>query len=153
MPIFIINTTNPMKTLTLLSIAVLATTSCIAQKIQDKEVPKEVTSSFEKQFQNTTDHKWEKEHGNYEVEFKQNNTEQSALFDAQGVLIETEIEIPTAQLPAEVLKYIAAKYNNQKIKEAAKITDANGTVTYEAELKGMDVLFDMNGKFIKEVKD
>ncbi len=39
------------------------------------------------------------------------------------------------------------------MKEAAKITDAHGVVTYEAEVKGMDLLFDSAGKFLKEVKD
>ena len=35
----------------------------------------------------------------------------------------------------------------------AKITKANGEMIYEAEIKGKDLLFDMNGNFIEEVKN
>jgi len=41
----------------------------------------------------------------------------------------------------------------KKIKEAAKITDAKGVVTYEAEVTGKDLIFDASGKFLKEIKD
>lgn len=82
-----------------------------------------------------------------------NKTEQSVLFDAQGNLLETEVEIKLTQLPKGVLEYVKANYKGQKVKEAAKISDAKGTLTYEAEIKGMDLLFDSNGKFIKEIKN
>ena len=75
------------------------------------------------------------------------------MFDATGNEVETEVEIELNQLPSGVLKYVKTHYSNQKVKEAAKITDAKGAITYEAELKGMDVLFDSNGIFIKEMKD
>ena len=41
----------------------------------------------------------------------------------------------------------------KNIKEGAKITKADGTVNYEAEVNGTDVIFDASGKFIKEAKD
>ena len=77
----------------------------------------------------------------------------SILMDAQGNIIETEVEIELNQLPKGVLEYVKANYKGQKVKEAAKITDAKGTLTYEAEIKGMDILFDSTGKFIKEIKN
>jgi hypothetical protein len=39
------------------------------------------------------------------------------------------------------------------IENRPKITDAKGSITYEAELKGKDLIFDSKGKFIKETKD
>ena len=96
---------------------------------------------------------WEKEGVNYEVEFKMNKSMQSVLLDAQGSIIETEIEIEISQLPNGVLDYIKVNYKRQSVREAAKVTDTKGTVTYEAEIKGMDLLFDSNGKFIKEIKN
>jgi hypothetical protein len=56
-------------------------------------------------------------------------------------------------LPKGVLEYVKANNQGQNIKEVAKITDAKGTVTYESEIKGMDLLFDSTGKFIKEIKN
>ena len=82
-----------------------------------------------------------------------NKVDNSVLFDAQGNLLETEVEIELNQLPKGVLEYVKANYKGQNVKEAAKITDAKGTVTYEAEIKGMDLLFDNSGKFIKQIKD
>ena len=72
--------------------------------------------------------------------------------DAQGNSIETEVEIELTQLPKGILDYIKIHYAGKQGKEGAKITDAKGTVTYEVEIKGMDLIFDYNGKFIKELK-
>jgi hypothetical protein len=63
------------------------------------------------------------------------------------------VEIKIDELPANAKAYVAKHYAGQKIKEAAKITDSKGVVTYEAEVKGKDLIFDNTGKFLKEVKD
>lgn len=142
-----------MKKSIIIAASVLIITTGHAQKIQEKDVPAEVKSSFAKHFAAAKETKWEKEKGNYEAEFDLNKTEQSALFDAKGTLLETEVEIELSQLPAGVLEYVKAHYANQSVKEAEKMTDSNGTVTYEAEIKGMDLIFDSNGKFVKEIKE
>lgn len=142
-----------MKTAMIITAAALLSTMANAQKIQEKDVPSEVKSSFTKHFAAAKEAKWEKEKGNYEAEFDLNKTEQSALFDAKGSLLETEIEIELSQLPAGVMEYVKAHYANQNVKEAAKITDAAGVITYEAEIKGKDLIFDSTGKFVKELKD
>jgi hypothetical protein len=51
-----------------------------------------------------------------------------------------------------VINYLQANYANKKIKESAKITSAAGIITYEAEVEDKDLIFDGNGKFLKEVK-
>jgi hypothetical protein len=142
-----------MKKLVLMTFAAMITSLTFAQKLQEKDVPTPVKTAFQKNFPHAKVEKWEKEGVNFEAEFELNKTEQSVLFDANGNLLETEVEIKLTQLPKGVLEYVKANYNGQKLKEAAKITDAKGTVTYEAEIKGMDLLFDSNGKFIKEIKN
>ncbi len=77
----------------------------------------------------------------------------AAVYDAKGALQESEITIPVSELPATAAAYMHQHYKGMLIKAAAKITKAGGTINYEAELKGKDVLFDANGKFIKEAKD
>jgi hypothetical protein len=52
-----------------------------------------------------------------------------------------------------MLSYIKTNYKDKKIRESAKITNSTGVVTYEAEVDDKDVIFDSNGKFLKEVKD
>lgn len=141
-----------MKKLALMTVTAMITSLTFAQKLQEKDVPVQVKTAFQKQFPNTKEAKWEKEGNNFEAEFELNNTEQSVLLDAQGNLIETEIEIAVNQLPNGVLDYIKTNYQGEKVKEAAKITDVKGVITYEAEIKGMDLIFDSNGKFVKEIK-
>lgn len=121
-----------------------------AQKISDKEVPAVVKSALQKNYPNAKELKWEKEKGNYEAEFEVNETDYSLLIDASGNILEIEIEIKVDALPAKVKDYITKNYVGQKIKEATKITSSKGVVTYEAELKGKDLIFDSNGNFIKE---
>ena len=87
-----------------------------------------------------------------QASFNLNKTDNSVLMDAQGNIIETEVEIELTQLPKGVLEYVKTHYARKQPKEAAKITDAKGLVTYEVEIKGMDLIFDSNGKFIKELK-
>ena len=121
------------------------------QKKENLKVPSAVEKAFQKNHPNVKA-KWEKEAGQYEAGFKQNGNKMSELYTPAGNLEETEVEIGTKQLPASVSKYIAQqKLGN--IKEAAKITKADGSVLYEAEVKAGDALFDAKGNFIKIQKD
>lgn len=142
-----------MKKLSMSAIAVIVITfSACAQKIDAAKVPAAVKTSFAKQFPGTSV-KWEKEGTKYEAGFKQGGHEMSALFEANGTMEESEMEIPATSLPPAVMSYIKIHYSGVSVKEAAKITKANGEVNYEAEVKGKDLIFDTNGSFIKEVKE
>lgn len=142
-----------MKKTSITMLAMFFATFAFSQKIKEKDVPESVKAAFQKHFPGATEIKWEKESPNYEVEFDRNKTEYSALFDARGDLLETEAEIEISALPKAVADYVNTHYPGKKIKEASKITDAKGTVTYEAEVNKKDLIFDSNGKFIKEEKD
>lgn len=142
-----------MRKLAIVIAAGMMTSFSFAQKLQDKDVPAEVKTAFQKAYPNAKEVKWDKEGGNYEASFDVNKIDNSVLFDGKGNLLETEIEIELNQLPSSIADYVKTHYSGQKIKEGAKITDAKGNITYEAEIKGMDLLFDSNGKFIKEMKD
>lgn len=142
-----------MKKLTLTMVGALITSITFAQKVSDKDVPVGVKSSFQKQYPNVEETKWEIENSNYEAEFEINETDYSVVINPSGNILETEIEINVNELPANMKEYISKNYAGKKVKEAAKIIDATGMVVYEAEIKGMDLIFDSKGKFIKEVKN
>ena len=122
-------------------------------KMNESEVPAAVKATFNTQYPGVKAEKWEKEKGNFEVGFHKNKTEMSCLIDASGKLLETETEIAVSELPKSVSDYIAKNKAGKKIKEASKIVDANGTMTWEAEVEKMDLIFDKDGKFIKEARD
>lgn len=142
-----------MKKLILLLAIVGFITKSHAQKLMAKNVPVAVTNAFSKAYPLIKDVDWSKDGSNYEAEFDKGKVDKSVTYDASGKLIETEVEILASALPASVMEYIKKTYKEDEVKEASKITDANGTVTYEAEVKGKDLIFDSKGNFIKSVKD
>ena len=142
-----------MKRTAILLGAMFAVTFANAQKVSDKEVPTVVKNTLQKSYPSAKEIKWEKEKANYEAGFENNETEYSVLIDVSGNILETEIEIKVDALPANAKEYVSKNYAGQKIKEATKITDNKGVVTYEAEIKGKDLIFDSNGNFIKIVTE
>lgn len=142
-----------MKKLLLMStVAASLTFTACAQKLAASKVPAAVKASFAKDHPGAIA-KWEKEKGKYEVNFKNKGNTMSVLYEANGTMTESEMDIKISDLPAAVLAYVKEHYKGKTIKEGAKITKADGTVNYEAEVNGKDVMFDANGKFIKEAKD
>ncbi|MBK1896541.1 PepSY-like domain-containing protein [Chryseobacterium paridis] len=142
-----------MKKLAVLVIMISGAAMVHAQKIQQGKVPVSVQTTFKNQFPEAKKVKWEMEKDNFEAEFQSKGTAYSVLFSASGDIIETEVPIKINTLSTPIRQFIAKNYPDQKIKEAAKITDSKGVMTYEAEVDGKDLIFDMNGNFIKEIKD
>jgi hypothetical protein len=133
-----------------LALAALAG-NAMAQDIKAKEVPAAVKEAFAKRYPNATKISWEKEKGNYEANWGGKSGEDTSVqFTPAGSFVEEVDAIAVSQLPAAVAPYIKAHYNGAKIKEAGKVTDAAGHHLFEAEIKGQDLLFDENGKFVKK---
>ena len=132
----------------LIVVAILSATGCAAQTI-----PADVKTAFAKSFPNITVKKWDKEDGNYEANFSKDGETMSATFDAKGNWMETETDIKVSELPASIISYINANYKGATAKEAAIISNPENKKLYEAEVKGKDLLFDEQGKFLKEEKD
>ena len=126
--------------------------SACGQKLDASKVPAAVKSAFATKYAGLSA-QWEKEDGEYEANFKQDGNTMSAMFKPDGSFTESEMDIKVTELPASVLLYLKQHYTGKTIKEGAKITKADGTVNYEAEVSGKDVIFDANGRFIKEVKE
>jgi Putative beta-lactamase-inhibitor-like, PepSY-like len=140
------------KLMTMMVLIVTSFTVVNAQKLDAAKVPVVVKAAFAKQYPGITT-KWEKEDGKYEASFKQGGNNMSAMFEVNGIFTESEMDIKVADLPASVLAYVKEHYKGKTIKEAAKITKADGTVNYEAEVNGKDVIFDAKGNFLKEMRD
>lgn len=124
-----------------------------AQKIMSKNVPVAVTKAFSKAYPTIKDVDWSKDGVNYEAEYDQDKVDKSATYTATGELIETEVEIKASALPPSVMDYVKKTYQEDEVREASKITSAKGVVTYEAEVKRMDLIFDSKGNFLKAIKD
>lgn len=125
-----------------------------AQKINESDVPANVKNALANSF-GIKSAKWDKENENFEANFKEKGKETSVVFDATGVILETEVEINKSGLPTAVLEILKKDYADAKIEEVAKI-DAKGIITYEVEVAigedTFDLIFDTHGKLIKKEK-
>jgi hypothetical protein len=125
-------------------------TTTFSQDIKPSQVPTVVKSALMKKYPEATKVSWEKENGNYEANWGGKSREDnSAQFTPEGLFVEIEKAISVNDLPASVKSYIKEHEKGAAIKEAARITDSKGKVTYEAEVKGKDLIFDENGNFLK----
>ncbi|MFT3980097.1 MAG: PepSY-like domain-containing protein [Ferruginibacter sp.] len=122
-----------------------------AQKLSPSKVPAPVKATMQQQYPAVQKINWEKENGHYEAGFVAQAKHCSVLLDATGAVLETEVEITKEALPATAKAYLLKYYPGIPVKEAATITDAKGIVTYEAEVKGADLIFDNKGQFIKKI--
>jgi hypothetical protein len=142
-----------MKKLIILLVFAAFITQVQAQKLMEKDVPASVTTAFAKEFPNMKDVDWSKDGSNYEASYDADKVDKSVTYDAYGKMIESEVGIMESALPAPVMEYVKKNHKGHKIKESARITEANGTIRYEAEVNGMDLIFDSKGKFIKSMKN
>ena len=142
-----------MKKLGMLFVCLTILTGISAQNPQNEKIPLEAKSGFAAKFPGAQKIKWSIEkRGAYEVDFTINKIEQSALVDAKGNLIETEIEIKVSVLPQAVRASVEKDFASYKLDEITKATDAKGVVTYEMEaVMGKEkwtLEFDQNGKLL-----
>ncbi|HKC69131.1 MAG TPA: PepSY-like domain-containing protein [Bacteroidia bacterium] len=141
-----------MKKLILIVAIALTGTLAHAQKISSSEVPGAVSSKFSSMYPNSTVDHWKKEKGNYEVKFMQGGKKMCVAIDPSGNVVKTSTTISASELPSSVNDYVAKNYSNQKITEAEKISEADGTTKYEAKVNGTHLCFDSNGNFVKSEK-
>jgi len=139
------------KAFVLAAIILFVSTSLNAQDLKAKDVPAVVKEALMKKYPEAAKVSWEKEKGNYEANWGgKSGEDNSVMFTPTGTFIEIVKAIPVSDLPKSIAPYIKAHYNGAKIKEAGKVTDAAGKTMYEAEIKGKDLIFDENGKFMKK---
>ncbi|MBC7556032.1 MAG: PepSY-like domain-containing protein [Chryseobacterium sp.] len=128
--------------------ALVAGTITAQQMTKGGEIPVAVKNAFKKEYPQVKKVSFDDEHGTYEAEFKLNGKDMSVTYTANGTKQETETSLSINELPKSVISYVAAKKYG-KIKEAARIVKADGSVVYEAEVKSGDLLFNENGTFQK----
>ncbi len=139
------------KYISLLVIAgLLVTSSPFAQKAKNVDVPAAVKSALKTKYPAAKNVTWEKEKGNFEANWGGKSGEgNSVQFTPTGDFVEIVKAIPVSQLPKSVAAYVKEHYKGAKITEAGKVTDAQGKMSYEAEVNKKDIIFDEQGNFVK----
>lgn len=146
------------KILSVIAILFALSTTSFAQKEKDEKegtekvnVPAVVKTALSKKYPEAKKVTWEKEKGNYEANWGgKSGEDHSVQFTPSGTFIEIVDAIPVSSLPKSVAPYIAKNYKGNKIREAGRVTNAAGMQTYEVEIKGKDLIFDLNGNYLKK---
>lgn len=134
-----------------LSVLLSITTMAMAQTVKSASVPTTVKEVLMKKYPEASKITWEKEKGNFEANWGgKSGEDMSVQYTPSGTFVEQVAAISPSELPAGVSAYVKQHYKGVKITEAGKVTDAKGTLMYEAEVKGKDLVFDEKGNFLKK---
>jgi len=145
------------KILIFVFVVAIAATS-FGQKIAQSKVPAIDTVNLKNRFPLATNVQWEQKDTVYSAEFLMDDMKTEAEFDAKGIWICTEWEIPLEYTPQTIKDTIGIKFPGYKIKEL-NIVDlpAKGTQIaekiYVAEIAKkkdvQEVSFSLKGEFKK----
>lgn len=138
------------KSILLLAVFTLVITTS-AQNKKEVKVSEKAKATFAKLYPTVKEVKWGKEgKSEYEAEFKFEGKATSLVIDEKGNLKETEIDIAKSELPKGVDEFIAKNHKGWTVTEAAKIVDAKGDITFEAQISKAkmkkDLMFTIDGK-------
>jgi hypothetical protein len=138
----------------ILVIAVSALISLNVTAQTSKNVPANIKTAFSQKFTKATDVKWGREgKTEWEAEFKLDGKLYSANFDTKGNWAETEYSITTSEIPTAVKTTINKEYAAYKIKGSDVSETPKGKVyevTFLKGVKSLELVFDLNGKIVKE---
>jgi hypothetical protein len=133
----------------------LACTTSFAQNTDVSNLPPRVKGAFMQFFHPVpvSDAMWQTDaQGNYVAAFKSGDREQSAVFNANGHLMETDTRINVKRTPANAISYISANYNGEKVNKLAMIKMPNGENNFKVVINSADLVFDGKGEFIMAIK-
>ncbi len=145
-----------MKKIILVLLICLISSLAFTQKMQSTaQVPSKIESAFKKMYPKAIIQKWNDESPIWEVKYVNGAEKGAVSFNADAKVVEMELVIQEGQLPANrsIQKYITRFYPKEQIKGFEKITKANGTVTYEIQIEGKELVFDAKGNFKEEELD
>jgi hypothetical protein len=140
-----------MKNFRMVSVLLLVAIAACSQSVKKVNVPENVKAKVASLYPKVSP-EWEMEDANYEASFTRDNVETSVILSPDGNILQTETTWDVASLPPAVSEFVSSQLGGKKIETAEKIVDANGMVTYEAEVDHTDYLFDENGNFKSKEK-
>lgn len=122
------------------------------------QVDQHIENAFLAQYPEATGVKWEMKSGYYVADFRLNNAEAEAWYNAQAVWQMTETDVSYADLPQQVRSaFEAGEYAEWKIDDIDKLESLGMETVYIIEVEQGEVEYDLyyspDGVFIKAVSD
>jgi hypothetical protein len=144
-----------MNKLIVFSLIVLSVLSACNQITKTRQVPTNIAEAFVKLHPNATILQWNDEPPIWEAKYKDGKEKGAVSFNDKAEVTETELVVSESELPNASLipDYIKANYPNEKIQGCEKITKQDGSIIYEIQITGKEIVFDATGKYLSEEKD
>ena len=120
-----------------------------AQKLAISDIPGTVKDAFKSDYPSVEDEAWTKVGNNFNAGFEENDLGKSVTYAATGTLVRTDEEIVVSDFPYSATAYMDKNHPGSEINSAYKVTLADGTVTYRAEIDGTELFFNSDGNFLK----
>ena len=144
-----------MKTFRILTAVLFSSVLFFACDTPANEVPDNIMNAFNSEYPNAMDVEWEDEGDEFEVEFEMDGVEREITYDMQANIVETGIDVSEDELPENTRNYISQNYAGYEIEDADEVEN-NGMSYFEVELENgqqeIDLLFDMQGDFVREIE-
>lgn len=142
------------KIIFLFSAGVLLIGAC-NQSQKSRQVPTNILEAFVKLHPKATILKWNDEPPIWEAKYKDGEEKGAASFNDKAEIVETELVIDQSQLPnsSTIPNYINARYTNEKIRGCEKVIKQDGSITYEIQITGKEIIFNADGKYLSEEMD
>ena len=141
-----------MKKLVLFSLVSIFMIKAEAQKCKAKDMPPAVMVAFNKDYPNIKKIYCGKDSINYQVSFFNGKAPVSVTYDAKGKRMITEMQMAVEDIPQSITDYVQKNYPGEIFQDVAQITNVEGLVTYEVQVKDMDLIFDAKGGFLESFK-
>lgn len=122
------------------------------QKVKEENVPVAVRDVFSQSYPDIKKVYWGKDSIYYMAAFHTGKAPCTVTYDTTGKRVITEMQTPVEDLPKAIVEYVQKNYPGEIFVEAAQITDAAGVITYEVQVKDLDLIFDANGNFKEALK-
>ena len=121
-----------------------------AQDLKTKDVPQPVRNALAQKYPQATRVGWEKEKGNFEANWGgRSGEDHSVQFNPAGTFVEAVDAMAVKDVPISVTEYVKTHYHSA-IRGAGRRLDAKGQHTLEIEIRGKDLLFTPEGRYLGE---
>lgn len=121
-------------------------------KLNEKDVPTVIQTSFKSEFPNAKDVEWKMKEGKYKVAFEVNGLDHFAKYGTDGKLMAKGMKIRTSELPTAVATSVKNSYADRTIDEVYRV-DKDGAAFYLVKLNGSPetkVMYSADGTVAKE---
>jgi hypothetical protein len=125
-----------------------------AQKLAATDVPQAVIAAFKKSNPTVSNPEWDKDKSNFRARYIVDKKPRSITYSSSGTLIVHDSKVAIATLPPGVKVYLDKNFpgHADDVNKVLKMTKKDGTVTYDVEIDGNDLIFDSKGTYIRTMK-